>query len=74
MQYAERTAPECRGRLRTDGEGKYGFRDYPPQFLVGSSCPLRNKVLVLSTSSHAIMPINLVRFGFLCLLSSLGAK
>lgn len=30
MQYAERTAPECRGRLRTDGEGKYGFRAIVP--------------------------------------------
>jgi len=30
MQYAERTAPECRGRLRTDGEGKYGYRAIVP--------------------------------------------
>ena len=30
VQYAERTAPECRGRLRTDGEGKYGYRAIVP--------------------------------------------
>jgi protocatechuate 3,4-dioxygenase beta subunit len=30
MQYAERTAPECRGRLRTDEEGKYGYRAIVP--------------------------------------------
>ena len=30
MQYAERTAPECRGRLKTDGEGKYGYRAIVP--------------------------------------------
>ena len=30
MQYAERTGPECRGRLRTDGEGKYGYRAIVP--------------------------------------------
>jgi protocatechuate 3,4-dioxygenase beta subunit len=30
LQYAERTAPECRGRLRTDGEGKYGYRAIVP--------------------------------------------
>ena len=30
MEYAERTAPECRGRLRTDGEGKYGYRAIVP--------------------------------------------
>jgi protocatechuate 3,4-dioxygenase beta subunit len=30
MQYAERTAPECRGRLRTDSEGKYGYRAIVP--------------------------------------------
>jgi protocatechuate 3,4-dioxygenase beta subunit len=30
LEYAERTAPECRGRLRTDGEGKYGYRAIVP--------------------------------------------
>lgn len=30
VEYAERTAPECRGRLRTDGEGKYGYRAIVP--------------------------------------------
>jgi protocatechuate 3,4-dioxygenase beta subunit len=30
MQYAERTSPECRGRLRTDEEGKYGYRAIVP--------------------------------------------
>lgn len=30
MQYAERTAPECRGRLKTDEEGKYGYRAVVP--------------------------------------------
>ena len=30
MQHAEHTAPECRGRLRTDGEGRYGFRAIVP--------------------------------------------
>jgi protocatechuate 3,4-dioxygenase beta subunit len=30
MQHAERTAPDCRGRLRTDGEGKYGYRAVVP--------------------------------------------
>lgn len=30
MEYTERTAPECRGRLRTDGEGKYGYRAIVP--------------------------------------------
>jgi len=29
-QYEERTGPECRGRLRTDGEGKYGYRAVVP--------------------------------------------
>jgi protocatechuate 3,4-dioxygenase beta subunit len=30
LEYAERTAPECRGRLRTDEEGKYGYRAIVP--------------------------------------------
>jgi len=30
VQYTERFAPECRGRLRTDGEGKYGYRAVVP--------------------------------------------
>ncbi len=30
MQYPERIAPECRGRLRTDGAGKYGYRAIVP--------------------------------------------
>ena len=30
IEYTERTAPECRGRLRTDGEGKYGYRAVVP--------------------------------------------
>jgi hypothetical protein len=30
VQYAERTGPECRGRLRTDEEGKYGYRAIVP--------------------------------------------
>lgn len=30
IKYSERTAPECRGRLRTDGEGKYGYRAVIP--------------------------------------------
>ena len=30
MQYAERIAPECRGRLRANGEGKYGYRAIVP--------------------------------------------
>ena len=30
MEYAERTTPECRGRLRADGEGKYGYRAIVP--------------------------------------------
>jgi protocatechuate 3,4-dioxygenase beta subunit len=30
VQYEERTAPECRGRLRTDREGKYGYRAIVP--------------------------------------------
>jgi len=30
VQYAERTAPECRGRVRTDEEGKYGYRAIVP--------------------------------------------
>ena len=29
-QYAHRTAPECRGRLKTDEEGKYGYRAIVP--------------------------------------------
>jgi hypothetical protein len=29
-QYAQRTAPECRGRLKTDSEGKYGYRAVVP--------------------------------------------
>ena len=30
MEYTDRTAPECRGRLRSDGEGKYGYRAIVP--------------------------------------------
>jgi protocatechuate 3,4-dioxygenase beta subunit len=30
MQHAERTVPDYRGRLRTDGEGKYGYRAIVP--------------------------------------------
>ena len=30
VQYTERIVPECRGRLRTDGEGKYGYRAVVP--------------------------------------------
>ncbi|KAI0266507.1 aromatic compound dioxygenase [Gloeopeniophorella convolvens] len=29
-QYADRTAPDCRGRLRTDTDGKYGYRAVVP--------------------------------------------
>jgi hypothetical protein len=29
-QYADRTAPDCRGRLKTDEEGKYGYRAIVP--------------------------------------------
>jgi protocatechuate 3,4-dioxygenase beta subunit len=30
MQHAERTVLDYRGRLRTDGEGKYGYRAIVP--------------------------------------------
>ena len=30
VQYTGRIAPECRGRLRTNGEGKYGYRAVVP--------------------------------------------
>ena len=30
VEYTERTVPECRGRLRTDEEGKYGYRAVVP--------------------------------------------
>ena len=30
VEYAERAAPECRGRLRTDEEGKYAYRAIVP--------------------------------------------
>jgi len=29
-QYAERGGPDCRGRLRTDKDGKYGYRAVVP--------------------------------------------
>ena len=29
-QYADRTVPDCRGRLRTDREGRFGYRAVVP--------------------------------------------
>jgi hypothetical protein len=29
-QYANRAMPDCRGRVRTDGEGRYGYRAVVP--------------------------------------------
>ena len=29
-QYTERSVPDCRGRLRTDDEGRYGYRAVVP--------------------------------------------
>jgi hypothetical protein len=29
-EYADRSQPDCRGKLTTDGEGKYGYRAIVP--------------------------------------------
>jgi protocatechuate 3,4-dioxygenase beta subunit len=45
LEYTETTAPECRGRLKADGDGKYGYRAIVPvpywvPYDVGSPFPL----------------------------------
>jgi protocatechuate 3,4-dioxygenase beta subunit len=57
-QYEERTAPECRGRLRTDGEGKYGYRAVVPAAYFG---PCHGPVgeLLLALGRHNARPSHL---------------
>jgi len=58
MQYAERTAPECRGRLRTDGEGKYGYRAIVPvSYAIPGDGPVCR--LLVSLGRHNVRPNHL---------------
>jgi len=58
MQYAERTGPECRGRLRTDGEGKYGYRAIVPvSYAIPNDGPVCR--LLVSLGRHNVRPSHL---------------
>jgi len=58
MEYAERTAPECRGRLRTDGDGKYGYRAIVPvPYAIPDDGPVGR--LLVSLGRHNVRPNHL---------------
>jgi len=58
VQYAERTAPDCRGRVRTDAEGNFGYRAVVP---IAYPIPCDGPVgqLLLKLGRHNIRPNHL---------------
>ncbi|KAF5359981.1 hypothetical protein D9758_007591 [Tetrapyrgos nigripes] len=57
-QYAERTKPECRGRLKSDAEGKYAFRAIVPvSYPIPSDGPVGKMVTKLGR--HVFRPSHL---------------
>ncbi|KAF8462639.1 aromatic compound dioxygenase [Russula ochroleuca] len=58
MQHAERTVPDYRGRLRTDGEGKYGYRAIVPvSYAIPGDGPVCR--LLQSLGRHNVRPNHL---------------
>jgi len=58
VQYKERLAPECRGRLRTDREGKYGYRAVVPvPYFIRRDGPVGE--LLLTLGRHNARPSHL---------------
>ncbi|KAI9510325.1 aromatic compound dioxygenase [Russula earlei] len=57
-QYTERPAPDCRGRLRTDEEGKFGYRAIVPvAYPIPGDGPVGE--LLLTLGRHNIRPNHL---------------
>lgn len=57
-QYPHRTAPECRGRLKTDEEGKYGYRAIvPAPYFIRHDGPVGE--LLLALGRHNARPNHL---------------
>ncbi|KAF8462638.1 aromatic compound dioxygenase [Russula ochroleuca] len=57
-QYTDRSVPDCRGRLRTDAEGKYGFRAVVPvPYPIPGDGPVGD--LLLTMGRHNVRPNHL---------------
>ncbi|KAI0274103.1 aromatic compound dioxygenase [Russula aff. rugulosa BPL654] len=57
-QYTERSVPDCRGRLRTDAEGTYGYRAVVPvSYPIPGDGPVGD--LLLTLGRHNIRPNHL---------------
>ncbi|KAI0251235.1 Intradiol ring-cleavage dioxygenase [Lactifluus subvellereus] len=57
-QYADRTVPDCRGRLRTDEEGRFGYRAIVPvAYPIPNDGPVAE--LLLALGRHNVRPSHL---------------
>ncbi|KAF9237387.1 aromatic compound dioxygenase [Melanogaster broomeanus] len=58
IQYADRTRPDCRGRLRTQGDGSFGYRAVvPPPYAIPGDGPVAQ--LLISQGRHNTRPNHL---------------